>query len=285
MTHCQSVTLEKITVYPVKSLSGIDVKQWPLTPQGLQYDRHWMLVMPNGRFVSQRQIPAMTLINTAIEQESLILSADGHGEVRLPLVRHHSGEVLSATIWRDQCDVVEASEAASAWLNNVLKPANPLRLVSMADDFIRPQSHPERFGEHTFTAFADAAPFLVANTASLERLNQQLDKQQMASVDMRRFRPNFVISGLGAFEEHKVLGLQHEDGVALNLRDHCERCIMVTIDPNTGHKAADMEPFKTLIDLNPMPGNPKAPAFAVNATLESARNTIWKCGDVLTAQV
>ncbi len=281
MTKCQCLTLEKIVVYPVKSLRGIDVKQWPLTPQGLQYDRHWMLVMPNGRFVSQRQIPTMSLIDTAIEQESLILSADGHGEVRLPLVKHHSSEVLSATIWRDQCDVVEASEAASAWLNEVIKPVKPLRLVSMADGFIRPQSHPERFGEHTFTAFADAAPYLVANTASLERLNQQLDKQQMTGVDMRRFRPNLVVSGLGAFEEHRVRGLQHKDGVALELRDHCERCIMTTIDPDSGQKAPDMEPFKTLIGLNPMPDNPKAPAFAVNATLESPGNTIWSAGDQL----
>ncbi len=283
MTSSQSVTLEQIVLYPVKSLRGIDVKQWPLTPQGLQYDRHWMLVMPNGRFVSQRQIPAMTLINTAIEQESLILSADGHGEVRLPLVSHHNSEVLSATIWRDPCDVVEASEAASAWLNEVLKPAKPLRLVSMADDFIRPQSQPERFGEHTFTAFADAAPYLVANTASLERLNQRLDQQQLTTVDMRRFRPNLVVSGLDAFAEHQVASLLHSDGIALDLRDHCERCIMTTIDPDSAQKDADMEPFKTLIDLNPMPDNPKAPAFAVNAILETPRNLIWSVGDQLSA--
>ncbi len=282
MTLKTAVSIEQITVYPVKSLRGIDVQQWPITPQGLQYDRHWMLVMPNGRFVSQRQLPPMALINTAIAQESLILSAEGHGEVALPLIGSNQGNVFQGTVWRDQCDVIEASVEASAWLNEVLKPAKPLRLVSMADDFIRPQSQPQRFGEQTFTAFADAAPFLVANSASLDELNKRLEQQSSNAVDMRRFRPNLVISGLPEFEEHKVQGLLHSDGLTLNLCDHCERCIMTTIDPDSGQKDPTMEPYKTLIDLNPMPDNHKAPAFAVNATLEPANNTLWQVGDELT---
>ncbi|MGH1370793.1 MAG: MOSC domain-containing protein [Cellvibrionaceae bacterium] len=284
MANNTNVTIEKLIVYPVKSLRGIEVAQWPITPQGLQYDRHWMLVMPNGRFVSQRQLPKMALINTAIANESLTLSAEGYGEVSLPLVGSNQSERFQATVWRDECDVIEASVEVSAWLNNVLQPAKPLRLVSIADNFIRPQSNPERFGEETFTAFADAAPFLVANTASLDQLNRQLQQQQSPLVDMRRFRPNIVISGLAAFEEHRVQRLSHNDGLALNLRDHCERCIMTTINPDNAEKDPSMQPFKTLLDLNPMPDNHKAPAFAVNATLEPARNSLWQVGDELAVQ-
>jgi len=284
MTDDNCAKIEKLIVYPVKSLRGIEVDQWPLTAQGLQYDRHWMLVMPNGRFVSQRQLPRMALINTAIYNESLILSAEGHGEVTLPLIASGSRAGFSASIWRDECDVVEAGEEASAWLNKVLQTPKPLRLVNMADGFIRPQSHPQRFGEHTFTAFADAAPFLVANTASLDRLNQQLTQQSISTVDMRRFRPNVIVSGLSAFEEHKVQGLQHHDGLTLKLCDHCERCIMTTINPDSGEKDKAMEPYKTLVTLNPMPDNTKAAAFAVNATLEPPKSTIWKVGDELSIQ-
>lgn len=277
------LTLEAITVYPVKSLRGIEVKQWPMTPQGLQYDRHWMLVMPNGRFVSQRQLARMAVIDTAIENESLILSADGHGEVRLPLLASGEETSFRGTIWRDECDVVESQSEASAWLNQVLKTPKELRLVHMAEGFIRPQSQPERFGEHTFTAFADAAPYLVANQASLDALNQTLIGKQLNPVDMRRFRPNLVVSGLEAFAEHQVQTLQHESGLALKLCDHCERCIMTTIDPDTGIKDADMEPYKTLADINPMPDNDKAAAFAVNAIVDTPQNGIWSVGDLLTA--
>jgi MOSC domain-containing protein len=284
MTNQHSVKIEKLIVYPVKSLRGIEVDQWPLTAQGLQYDRHWMLVMPNGRFVSQRQLPRMALINTAISNESLIISADGWGEVTLPLMASAAKESFNASIWRDECDVIEAGEEASAWLNKVLQTPKPLRLVNMAEGFIRPQSQPERFGEQTFTALADAAPYLVANSASLDRLNQQLTQQSIPAVDMRRFRPNLVISGLPAFAEHQVQGLEHPDGLTLQLCDHCERCIMTTINPDSGEKDQNMEPFKTLTSLNPMPDNPKAAAFAVNAILQPPKNTIWKVGDTLSIQ-
>ena len=38
-----------------------------LRPTGLADDRHWMLVRPNGRFVTQRELPRMALIATALD--------------------------------------------------------------------------------------------------------------------------------------------------------------------------------------------------------------------------
>ncbi|GAB3094574.1 MOSC domain-containing protein [Aestuariicella hydrocarbonica] len=266
-----TVHIEQLTLYPVKSLRGIQVNDWPVTEEGLQFDRHWMLVMPNGRFITQRQLPRMSLIDTAIDGDHLVLSAASKGEVKLPLQYTqtlNSQPVFSATVWRDECDVVEAAAAASAWLNQALRPPQPLRLVAMAHDHQRVQSQPERFGANTHTRFADAAPFLVANNASLAALNHALTGKGMQPVDMRRFRPNIVLSGLEAFTEHQVSQLQRDDGLCLQLRDHCERCIMTTIDPDSGEKSADMEPYHTLASLNAMPDNPKAAAFAVNATLE-----------------
>ena len=35
--------------------------------RGLADDRHWMLVRPNGRFVTQRELPRMALIGTAVD--------------------------------------------------------------------------------------------------------------------------------------------------------------------------------------------------------------------------
>lgn len=277
-----TLRIEQLTIYPVKSLRGIHVEQWPITPQGLQYDRHWMLVMPNGRFVSQRQLPRMALIDTAIERESLILSADGHSSIALPLLSPVEQSAFRATIWRDECDVIEATTEASSWLNSVLKAPQPLRLVTMANDHLRVQSQPERFGEQTYTQFADAAPFLLANQASLQALNHRLSEKGLTEVDMRRFRPNVVVSGLEAFEEHNTNTLTHANGLALRLCDHCERCIMTTIDPDTGNKDAEMEPYKTLIKLNPMPKKPKAPGFAVNAILNEAKSGIWRVGEELS---
>ncbi len=272
MSNIASLKLEQLIVYPVKSLRGIVVEQWPISEQGLAFDRHWMLVMPNGRFVTQRQLPQMALIDTAIEGSQLILSLSGYGSVSVPLKSsNNQSDRFSAQVWRDECDVHEASEAASQWLNKALQPPQPLRLVRMSDNAQRPQSQPERFGAETRTLFADAAPFLIANTSSLDALNRHLQSkgyidEARPEKDMRRFRPNLVVSGLDAFDEHNYQSLQL-NGFNFRLVDHCERCIITTINPDTADKDPDMETYRELAKINPMPEKPKAPAFGVNATL------------------
>jgi uncharacterized protein YcbX len=64
-------TLSEIWIYPVKSLGGIALQEAKVEPRGLQYDRRWMLVDETGRFVSQREIPAMALLGTALEPPHL----------------------------------------------------------------------------------------------------------------------------------------------------------------------------------------------------------------------
>lgn len=268
------LAIEQLMLFPVKSLGGIAVDQWPLTAEGLLYDRNWMLVLPNGRFVTQRQLPQMALVHTAIDDERLVLSADGKGEISLPLrsgrdlTQSEDTPVFAATVWRDQCEVIEAAAAASAWLTGVLKPPHPLRLVALARDQQRPQAQPERFGAHTHTRFADAAPLLVANQSSLDALNTKLQQRGMDAVEMRRFRPNLVVSGVPAFAEHELSQCRREDGLLLQLRDRCERCTIITVDPERGVTADNMEPYRTLATLNAQPENPRAAVFGVNATAE-----------------
>lgn len=276
-------------LYPVKSLRGIAVEQWPVTTEGLHYDRNWMLVSPNGRFVTQRQLPQMALIDTAIDGEQLVLSAAGKGQVSVPLSSAHGltssidRDVFAATLWRDRCEVIEVTQAASAWLTTTLQAPYPLRLVAMAGDHQRPQSQPERFGLENHTRFADAAPLLVANQKSLDALNTALIKENMAAVEMRRFRPNLVVSGIPAFAEHTLAKGVRADGLMLHLRDRCERCTIITVDPNHGTAAPDMEPYHTLAALNPMPSNPRSAVFAANATLAldatATRQPLLSVGD------
>lgn len=272
--------IRQLFVYPVKSLRGIAVQQWQATPRGLEHDRQWMLVMPNGRFVSQRQLPRMALIDTALDSDDLTLSAAGHGSIRLPLANPDAGVSFVASVWRDTCEVQEASQEASSWLNRVLQPARPLRLVTMVADYQRRHINPRRFDSDTL--FADAAPYLIANHNSLQRLNDELCQRGLKPVDMRRFRPNLVIEGLPAFAEHHREQLRHvASGFSFRLCDPCERCVITTIDPDSGVVAANREPFNTLRDLNPMPDNPAAPAFAVNACLQANAGMTLRVGDTL----
>ena len=48
-------------------------------------------------------------------------------------------------------------------------------------------------------SLADEAPYLLTSTSSLADLNVRLEKRGAKPVDMRRFRPNIVISGFKVF--------------------------------------------------------------------------------------
>jgi uncharacterized protein YcbX len=88
---------------------------------------------------------------------------------------------------------------------------------------------------------------------------------------------------LPAFSERatEALGNKH---YAFGLRDACERCVVTTIDQATGIRDPLKEPFKTLTDINPMPGK-RAPAFAENSVLLRGAGHLIQVGDVLQAEV
>ena len=89
------------------------------------------------------------------------------------------------------------------------------------------------------TAFSDGFPYLLISQASLDDLNQRLD----TAVEMKRFRPNLVIAGSQAFEEDNWKKIRIGD-VSFRLVKPCSRCIIPSIDPQSGVKSA--EPLKTL---------------------------------------
>jgi hypothetical protein len=90
-------------------------------------------------------------------------------------------------------------------------------------------------------SFADGFPFLVTNTASLEDLNARLERP----VEMRRFRPNLVISGATPWDEDNWTTLTAGD-VSISLVKPCSRCILTTVDPDTGVRSSDGQPLRAL---------------------------------------
>ncbi len=270
--------ISQLFIYPIKSLRGIQVTNAELTPLGLRFDRHWMIINDKNQFVTQRKHPKMVLIKTKLSDEYLHLSANGMDDLDIPLQRDPSqlANTSLATIWNDQCTVSTENDDANNWITKALDSKKPLRIVRMADDHQRPQSNAERFGENNTTQFADAVSYLLCHESSLNRLNDTLIENQLEPSDMEQFRPNIVIKNssdtslptLAAFQEHKVKKFANSHYGFISC-DPCQRCIMPTINLQTAIKHPQQEPYKTLVHLNPMPDNPKAPAFGQNLTLLS----------------
>ena len=271
--------ITQLTIYPVKAFAGIALSAARVTPMGLEGDREWMLVNTQGRFVTQRGLPRLAAIAPGLRNGDVWLQAPQLGEVRLapPPV---DAEPVQVRVWKDTCLAQAADGATNTWVTQAAQSSEPLRLVKLAPGFVR-AANIARFGEGSHTQFADAAPYLMGHEASLVALNLALQAAGEAPVDSRRFRANVTVGGGEAFAEHHWSSLRTEGGVVWGLKDHCQRCSVITVDPDLGTFSPRALAFGILAGLNAMPNNSQAPAFGVNAVLQAGEGAWVRVGEAV----
>ena len=230
--------ISSITVYPIKSCKGISLQSSVVEERGLQFDRRWMLVDENNSFLSQRAFPKMSLIETAIEKEFLLICAPTMSELRVPIISE-SRKVLSTIIWDDIVQAISVSKEADEWFSEFLQ--TQCKLVYQPDESIRTVD--KKYAKNNEqTSFADAFPFLVISDASLDALNEKL----LSPVLMNRFRPNITISGSEPFAEDAWKKI-HVNGITFSLVKPCARCVVTTVEQSTG--ITGKEPLRTLSEF------------------------------------
>jgi uncharacterized protein YcbX len=229
-------TLTELYTYPVKSCRGIRSESARMNATGLADDRHWMLVRPNGRFVTQRELPRMALVLTGLDDGALTLSAPGRAPLRIPRDAHAA--TVDVTVWRFDGRGIDCGDAAASWVSEFLE--TPLRVVRFDAEMPRVCSPEWTQGTRAVTEFADGYPMLLISRASLASLNTRLQK----ALPMERFRPNLVIDGVEAFDEDRIHELR-ADGVTIRIVKPCARCAITTTDQQTGARDG-VEPLETL---------------------------------------
>ena len=246
--------LESIHIYPVKGLRGISMPAATVEPCGLQGDRRWMVVDPAGRYLTQRDLPGMARILATPAGEgamdgAIILTADGTEPLHVPVPDATAPAAIRPApvrIWRDHVPACSAGGDAAAWLTSAL--GRPCHLVHLSDPAARPvdpaYGHP---GDRV--SFADGFPLLVVNTASLDDLNARLAQP----VPITRFRSNLVVSGAAPWAEDGWQRLR-VGRIAFRAVKPCTRCSVITTDQDTGARAPDREPLRTLATLRPDAG-------------------------------
>ncbi len=229
--------LSEIWIYPIKSLGGISVREAIVEERGLQYDRRWMLVEAGGKFITQRKVHEMALIDVALGENGLQVIHRSFADDPLfipfePITK----EPIQVQVWEDEVAAMTVSDEADCWFSKYLHRA--VRLVKMPEETTRlVDPHYAPNGEAV--SFADGYPLLVIGQASLDELNTRLPEP----VSMRRFRPSVVVTGTPPFAEDAweniKIGSAHFAAVK-----PCARCVLITIDPATGQTSP--EPLKTL---------------------------------------
>jgi uncharacterized protein len=248
-------------IYPVKSLRGIAVPAAQVDELGLVGDRRFMVVDEQGQFLTQRTMPRMAQITTALAATQLTLSADDHGALTLSTLANPSALLRPVNLWRhDGLLAEDCGDAAAQWLSDVL--TTRCRLVRIGSRFQRPVLKPAA-QPHDQLAFADGAPLLISSEASLNELNRRIEQNGGQSVPMNRFRPNIVVSGCEPFAEDTWPTIV-VNGVALRNAGPSDRCLMTTTDQLTGQRMGK-EPLKTLASFRRInPADTSAVFFGCN---------------------
>ncbi|WP_312358757.1 MOSC domain-containing protein [Stutzerimonas balearica] len=232
--------LSSIYRFALKSAAGESLSAARTDSLGLVGDRRWMLVdAQNGRFLTQRLLPQMTLLQARwLAADTLGLTAPGQSpiEVKVPGADSPRCGVL---IWKETLSVPDAGDAAAAWLSDWLQ--RPCRLVYLpAEQGIQIDQNYARPGERA--AFSDGFPFLLIGQASLDDLIERVGRP----LEMLRFRPNLVVAGAEPYAEDSWKRIRIGD-LELRVVKPCSRCVIPTIDLLTAERAADREPLTTLL--------------------------------------
>ncbi|RYY00619.1 MOSC domain-containing protein, partial [bacterium] len=188
------IFLSEIYIYPIKSLGGIKLSASEFAERGLKFDRRWMLVNQDNKFISQREFPKMSLISTQVTEEYLICSAPECDDLKIPFIS--DGQSITVNVWRSYCQANLYEDKINNWFSNFLN--SQVKLVYMPDSSRR-EVNPDYAVNDDIVSFADGYPFLLISQASLDDLNSKLQDK----IGMDRFRPNLVISGSEAFSEHQ----------------------------------------------------------------------------------
>ncbi|MBL8712814.1 MAG: MOSC domain-containing protein [Alphaproteobacteria bacterium] len=227
--------VESLHIYPVKGCRAVDVTEAALEQRGLAHDRRWMIVDENYKFATQREVPAMAAIETAIAGDMLALGLNGSA-IGIDFPSPHA-QKHTVTIWKQQVEAYAAGAAADKWVSQALGfRAHLVWQGGLPRTIASSQAEPD-----TPTSFADDFPVLVTLAESLADLNTRMAHP----LPMNRFRPNIVISGAPAWSEDTWRKIRIR-GTVIDLPKPCLRCAVTTTDQQLGLRSPDNEPLKTL---------------------------------------
>jgi uncharacterized protein YcbX len=270
------VRLTGIFLYPVKGLRGLSVDSCDVDSLGLVGDRRFLVIDETGGFLTQRTLPRMARVSTALDATHLTLSAEGAAAVRVALAPDPAAPLRTVRVWKSEELLAEdCGEAAAGLLSGFL--GTRCRLVRIGPAFHRPVlKSAARPGE--IFHFGDGAPLLIASEASLSDLNDRIVATGEEAVPMDRFRANLVVTGCQPFAEDRWPRFRL-GAVIFRALGPSARCIVTATDQLTGERG--QEPLATLSVYRRDASDPTKVNFGQNLVNETKAGTVV-LGDAIT---
>ena len=131
------IRVTALMLYPVKSLRGYAVPEAEVDELGLVGDRRFLVVSPDGKFLTQRSHPAMARVEARLSGGTLTLSTEGQGPVAVPTTHEPEAPLLSVSIWSNEGLLAEdCGHEVASWLTAAL--GTDARLARIGPAFSRP---------------------------------------------------------------------------------------------------------------------------------------------------
>ena len=238
-------TLSALHIFPVKSCAALAPSAARVELRGIVDDRRWMVVDADGKCLTARKHPCMTLVRAqaaaegalhveAPDMPSLAVKPDPRPDAR-----------IEVTVWDSTLSARRADGEADAWISRYL--GHPAHFVFMDENASRAVD-PAYAQAGAEVSFADGFPLLLISQASLDGLNARLEQP----VPMLRFRPNLVVVGTAAHDEDDWRRVRIGE-VEFDVVKPCSRCVLTTVDFTRGELDAGGEPLRTLLTYRRTP--------------------------------
>ncbi|KAI7788546.1 mosc domain-containing protein [Diaporthe eres] len=302
--------ITQLYVYPIKSLQGIALQSAKLNRQGVQHDRRFMLlrVHDDGHHepVEVVRYPACALFVPEIVDGKIVVKYQIPEEkacpptqaqktpLEIPLEPETSGlETVEVDLYKSKTMGYRMPEAHSSWFSSCLGFETILVYVGDGKRQVLGTMSPHAQNKQNqgwlssmksyigsnedphWLTFTCVASYLIATEASVNDVSSRLPPGE--DMDIRKFRPNIVVEGEGAFDEDYWGEIEVENGVRFDLTGNCGRCVSINVDyatgrPGTGESGNVLK--KLMKDRRVDKGNKYSPIFGRYGFLQRERAEI-----------
>ncbi|KAK4887736.1 hypothetical protein RN001_004007 [Aquatica leii] len=254
----------RLYIYPLKSGHEIELETAVCTELGVMIppfgnlhqfrDRSFLIYNEaDKKFETARTSSQLVHIKiTAIDENHVTLNAPNMPiltlkipnavENRTDMITQHFGEKIPT---------IDCGDEAAKWISQYLKNAESGFRIGYNDGARRRNidfTHQEykkaypRLRSSGMGLYSDFTSYLLVNQFTVNDLNA---KMQDAQVTHRNFRPNILIEGAPPYAEDNWVWVKIGDVVLYEVKP-CTRCVLTTVNPETGIKSAVNEPLRTL---------------------------------------
>jgi len=228
------VHLSQIFTHPVKSMRGLQFSHAQVTPSGLAFDRIFMLTETDGRFITARQHPQLVLFTPTLLSNGIVITAPDNQSVTVTFADFQTIK-QPTEVWGNHFTAHLAADSVNDWFSQYFN--RPVQLRWLGTELTRRIKH---FPDMPLS-FADGYPFLLVNEASFELLQERCP----VPLELIQFRPNLVVDHVPAFAEDSWKTIKIGE-IIFDVVKPCTRCILTTVNPETGKKSRLEEPLTSL---------------------------------------